>query len=100
MGCCISDLRSKEVINISDGRRLGCIGDLEFDANSGRIISIMIPCDGRLFGFGRKQHIVILWEDVEKIGDDAVLVKINAADHGLGNEIVEAETLKKRRFFF
>ena len=38
-----SCLQEKEVINICDGRRLGCVCDLELDAISGKICTLIIP---------------------------------------------------------
>ena len=100
MGCCINDLRDKDVINICDGRRLGCVDDVEVDVNSGRLVSIIVPCDGRIFGFGRSKSLVILWDSIEKIGDDTILVKIDVKDYGFKAEHMEFEKTKKRRLFF
>ena len=100
MSCCISDLQNKEVINICDGRRLGCVEDVEIDLKTGQLISIIVPCDGRLFGFGRGRQLVILWDSIEKIGDDTILVKIDVKDYAFRGEAIEAERGRKRRFFF
>ena len=35
----IGDLQYKEVINISNGSRLGYVSDIEFDIHSGKILS-------------------------------------------------------------
>ena len=99
MGCCINDLRDKEVINICDGRKLGCVDDVEVDVNSGRLVSIIVPCDGKLFGFGRR-NLVILWDSIEKIGDDTILVKIDVKEYGFKGENIEFEKGRKRRLFF
>ncbi|MGI6538192.1 MAG: PRC-barrel domain-containing protein, partial [Caldicoprobacterales bacterium] len=37
-----SDFRTKEVINVRDGRRLGNIIDMEFDLYEGRITAIVV----------------------------------------------------------
>jgi YlmC/YmxH family sporulation protein len=37
------ELREKEIINICDGARLGCICDLEIDDSTGTICSIVVP---------------------------------------------------------
>ena len=99
MGCCINDLRDKEVINICDGRKLGCVDDVEVDIISGRLVSIIVPCDGGLFGFGRKS-LVILWECIEKIGDDIILVKVDVKEYAFKGEVGEFERVRKRRLFF
>ncbi len=71
------ELRSKEVINLCNGRRIGCASDFEFDTASGRIISLIIPGESGLFGFGTKSEIVIPWERVECFGEDTVLVRVS-----------------------
>jgi len=100
MGCCINALKDKDVINICDGKRLGCVDDVEVDVNSGRLVSIIVPCDGKLFGFGRSKSLVILWDSIEKIGDDAILVKIDVKEYGFRGENIEFEKGRKKRLFF
>jgi YlmC/YmxH family sporulation protein len=99
MGCCINDLRDKEVINICDGRKLGCVDDVEVDVSSGRLVSIIVPCDGRLFGFGRSKSLVILWDSIEKIGDDTILVKIDVKEYGFRGD-AEFERGRRKKLFF
>jgi YlmC/YmxH family sporulation protein len=73
-----SDLKQKEVINISDGRRLGFICDVEIDLESGKIDAIVIPGSGRLFGLiGKDNEFIIPWERIKKIGEDIVLVDLD-----------------------
>ena len=100
MGCCINDLRDKEVINICDGRKLGCVDDVEVDVISGRLVSIIVPCDGRLFGFGRSKSLVILWDCIEKIGDDIILVRVDVKEYAFKGDAIDYEKGRKRRFFF
>ena len=70
-----ADIRQKEVINISDGRRLGFVHDVEINLEDGRIEAIVIPGPSGLFGlFGRNNEFIIPWEKVRKIGEDIILV--------------------------
>ncbi len=72
-----SDLRSREVINIQDGRRLGLINDLDVDLEKGRIRALIVPGSGKLFGvFGGERDYVIPWENIVKIGIDTILVEL------------------------
>jgi YlmC/YmxH family sporulation protein len=72
-----SDLRTREVVNIIDGKRLGAVHDLEVDLATGRITAIVVPGEGRLFGiFGREEDYVIPWERIRKIGSDVILVDV------------------------
>jgi len=76
--CRIIDMRHKEVINIKDGTRVGCVCDVEIDTTDSRVISIVIYGRLRCFGlFGREDDIIIKWEDIKVIGDDTILVCYN-----------------------
>ncbi|MEG2003576.1 MAG: YlmC/YmxH family sporulation protein [Clostridia bacterium] len=72
------ELKDKEVVNCRDGKRLGYICDLEIDVCTGRIIKLILPPFGSFFCFAKsKDRICIPWENIEKIGDDIILVKYN-----------------------
>ena len=72
-----SDLKCKEVINISDGGRLGCVTDLELDLCTGAILSIIVPGEGRLLGLIRaRDGIIIPFCRIQKIGEDVILVDL------------------------
>lgn len=74
----ISDLQIKEVINISDGSRLGHISDIDINLDTGRIEAIIVSGAGRVLGlFGREEQVVISWKNILKIGEDVVLVRYN-----------------------
>lgn len=77
----ISDLRAREVINVIDGRRLGFIGDLDIDLESGRVRGIVVPGQGKLLGlFGRDNDVYIPWDKIVKIGEDVILVDVHTLD--------------------
>ena len=65
------DFREKEVINVSDGRRLGYVIEIEFDICDGKITAIIADGGGC---FGRGESICIPWEQIQKIGEDIILV--------------------------
>jgi YlmC/YmxH family sporulation protein len=70
-----SDFRQKEVINICDGKRLGFVCDVDIDMNTGRLNSIIVPANGKIFGiFGNKEDYVIPWDRIRTIGEDIILV--------------------------
>ncbi len=73
--CTISELKCKEVINLCDGKRLGFVADAEVDLDCGRIVSLLVPPEGKLFSFGKCAPVRILWCNVERIGDDVILVR-------------------------
>lgn len=76
MKCSITDLRSKEVINVDDGCRIGCVSDVEIDTVTGCLVSIIVFCGRGVFGLlGKGEEITICWQDIIVIGDDTILVK-------------------------
>lgn len=73
-----SDLRMLDVVNIGDGRRLGNVYDLDLDVETGKILAIILPGEGGIFGFGRRPDIEIPWDRVVRIGIDVILVDLPA----------------------
>jgi len=73
--CSLNELKTKEVINVSDGARLGFVSDALIDLESGRLTALVVPGAYRLMGFlGKEEDIVIRWEKIKKIGDDIIIV--------------------------
>ncbi|TCP52141.1 YlmC/YmxH family sporulation protein [Tumebacillus sp. BK434] len=73
----ISDLQAKDVVSLSDGKRLGQVCDLDVDMENGVIRAIIVPGGGRFLGmFGNSQDIVIPWSSIVKIGADVILVDL------------------------
>ena len=75
LNCSINELKTKEVINVTDGARLGFVSDVEIDLKDGRLTAIIVPGAYRMMGFlGREDDIVIKWENIKKIGDDIIII--------------------------
>ncbi|ACL76406.1 YlmC/YmxH family sporulation protein [Ruminiclostridium cellulolyticum] len=73
-----SSLKDKEVINVSDGTRLGMVSDVEINLNDGRIEGIVVPIQGKWFGlFGKDNEYIIPWESIIKVGDEIILVEMS-----------------------
>ena len=73
----ITDLHCKEVICVNDGRRLGFISDVCIEIPEGKVLSIIVPGRGKIFGLlGSKEDYVIPWGCIKRIGPDIVLVDI------------------------
>ena len=71
----LTDLQCKEVICISDGRRLGFISDVQVEVPEGRVCAVVVPGPARLFGLGgRHEDYLIPWSAIKRIGPDIVLV--------------------------
>ena len=77
----ISELKRKEVINAEDCRRLGFVGDVDFDMCSGCMSAVIVPGPGCLCGFlGREKEYVIPFCDICQVGDDIILVRVRKKD--------------------
>ena len=73
----ICDLREKEVINIKDCCRLGCVCDVDIDCKSGCIVALIVPGPARFCFFGFEWEYVLPWKCICQIGPDIILVDID-----------------------
>lgn len=71
-----ASLSEKCVINLADGKNLGYACDVRFDISSGQITAIVVPTEQGIFSFGKGEVLIIPWEKIECIGEDAILVRI------------------------
>lgn len=69
----LNNLKAMEVIDISEGKRLGLISDVKIDCDDNRILSIIIPGEKTSF-FSKSEDIEIDWSDVYKVGADVILI--------------------------
>lgn len=77
----VSDFQIKDVVNISDGKRLGNIGDIDINVDTGKIEAIIINGAGRVLGFfGKDEEVVIPWRNILKIGEDVILVRFRDSE--------------------
>ncbi len=90
--CSMYEMGDKEVINLHDGVRLGYITDAEIDINTGQVVCFIIEGRRKFFGLmGKEPDISIKWEDIEKIGEDLILIRKETSDMKL---------LPEKRFYY
>lgn len=68
-----SQLRTKEVINTQDGRKLGRVCDVVLCYPENKWVGLVVP-GGR--GFSRKQELFLELRQIVKIGEDVILVNV------------------------
>lgn len=68
----LSELQTKEIINMSTGKRLGLIIDVIVD-NNGLIKSLILE-ERKGKKFSREEY-ELDWSQISKIGDDIILAK-------------------------
>jgi len=71
-----SELRTKHVVNVIDGKVLGRICDVVFSRQSARVLGFVVPGDSGFTFFKRKGEVFIPFERICKIGVDVVLVEL------------------------
>ena len=77
MACKFTQLQCKEVVCLSDGRRLGYIRDVCIELPAGTIASVIVPAACRPFHFwGPREDYIIPFCAIRRIGPDIVLVDI------------------------
>lgn len=67
----LSELQQKEIINISNGKRIGIIVDVIIDTNGNIQKLVLEEKRGRKFS---KEEYEILWSQIVKVGDDIILI--------------------------
>lgn len=69
------ELSKKEVVQVDEGQCLGKIDDLVIDDKSARVEKLLMLGRPKLFGLlGRGESLVIDWNEIQKIGANAILV--------------------------
>lgn len=73
----ISDLQNKNVINMTDGKDIGTIIDIEID-ESGKTINLFVEKHKFILSsITNNKEISIKWEQIEKIGKDVILARFD-----------------------
>ena len=58
-----TELQCKEVICVSNGQRLGFVGDVQVELPEGKVRAIVIPCAPRMLGLSpKREDYVIPWD--------------------------------------
>lgn len=73
-----SEMMRKDVIDINLGKNLGYIDDVDIDLSQGKINAVIIPSKQNFIYrfFSQRQDIIIDWNDIQKIGEDVILVNM------------------------
>lgn len=72
-----TELRSKEVVNVVSGVRMGKIIDMIIDSNGKNVLGVVVPGARRIFR--ASEDIFIPWCNITKIGVDVILVSIDVS---------------------
>lgn len=69
-----TELRTKEVVNTQDGKKLGRVSDVALRYPDNKWCGIVVP-GNRCFGF-KKTELFIEMKSIVKIGEDVILVNV------------------------
>lgn len=71
-----TDLTKLDIINITDGAKLGAVTDMHFDLSTGRITALVVGQSRKMGVFRAGKDMIIPWNRIVKFGIHAVLVDI------------------------
>ena len=73
----LSELQNKNIVNVNDGKMIGNIIDI--DINSDGISNGIIVEKTKFFisRFSSSGELVVKWNQIEKIGEDVILVNMH-----------------------
>ena len=72
----LSDLQNKTIINIVDGKNIGNIIDIEISEDGLAIGLIVEKHKFIISNLTSKKEILINWKQIDKIGEDVILVNL------------------------
>ena len=72
----LSELQTKKIINITDGKNIGSIIDINILEN-GNVESLVLESSRSFFSLNKELDTQVMWKDITKIGEDVILVKTN-----------------------
>ena len=73
----LSYLQNKDIVNTMDGRNVGNIIDVKIDQISGAIVSLVVEPNKKMLSFmNRGVEEEISWKNIERIGEDVILVRL------------------------
>lgn len=71
------ELKSKQVVNVIDGKQLGHINDIVISSCNAKIVGLIVPGYRPKFGlFKNTENLFIPYQNICKIGDDVILVEV------------------------
>jgi YlmC/YmxH family sporulation protein len=87
------ELREKEIINTSCGKRLGRICDVVISMKSCCVLGVVVPGDRRLLRC--REDLFIPWKNICKIGEDVILVDLIDGGARVEKAIVKEEIIEE-----
>jgi len=71
----LSDLQNKDIVNMSDGKRVGKIIDVVID-EAGNMLSLIIQRTKLFNMIPNNNESEVKWSQIKKIGEDVILIDL------------------------
>lgn len=71
----LSEIQNKDVINLNSGMKVGNIIDIKINSETGKIESLILEKKKFSSIFNSNDEIEIYWTQINKIGEDVILVE-------------------------
>ena len=71
----LSEIQNKDVINLNSGMKVGNIIDIKINRETGKIESLILEKKKFSSIFNSNDEIEIYWTQINKIGEDVILVE-------------------------
>lgn len=78
-----SELKTKEIVRVSDGKKLGFADDLVIDESTYSVVALRVLKPSR--AFKRPEHFEISFKSISKIGENVILIE-EESDTSASNE--------------
>lgn len=75
----LSDLQNKDIVNISDGKKIGNIIDARFNIITGVIETLIVEPNKSFFNL-KNTGLEINFKEIKKIGEDVILIEYQKKD--------------------
>lgn len=72
----LSDLQSKDIVNVNDGKMIGNIIDIDINKDGLSSGIIVEKSKFIISRFSSSGEVVVKWDQIERIGEDVILVNI------------------------
>ncbi|MDQ0299053.1 YlmC/YmxH family sporulation protein [Salibacterium salarium] len=77
----ISELQTKDIVNMHTGKRLGHVGDVDINVETGYVEAIVVGGSTKMMTFFNKEsEFIVPWTHIVKIGSDVILVNLYEPD--------------------
>lgn len=73
----LSDLQRKDIVNLSDGKKIGRIIDVEINTLDGSLVNLIIE-KNRYFRnlFSSESDVLVRFNQIKKMGEDVILIDL------------------------